>query len=92
MVKNVEERYVIFLKYLNLSIQMFVPLKLINRKTKKFYLPKYIKLLLLKKRKLWRIVKAKNTPKNKFSYTNYKHVCKEVLKKFHVNKMKAIYN
>ena len=92
MVKNVEERYAIFLKYLNLSIQMFVPLKLINRKTKKFYLPKHIKLLLLKKRKLWRIMKAKNTPKNKLNYTNNKHVCKEALKKFHVNKMKAICN
>ena len=92
MIKNVKERNAIFLKYLNLLIQMFVPLKLINRKTKKFYLPKHIKLLLLKKRKLWQIMKAKNTPENKLNYTNNKHVCKEALKKFYVNKMKAISN
>ena len=30
MVKTVEERYAILLRYLNLSIQMFVPLKLMK--------------------------------------------------------------
>ena len=34
MVKTVEERCAILLKYINLSIQMFVPLKLIKRKSK----------------------------------------------------------
>ena len=52
MVKTVEERYAIFLRYLNLSIQMFVPLKLIERKGKKFYLHKHIKLMPLKKKKI----------------------------------------
>ena len=61
MVKTVEERYAILLRNLNLSIQMFVPLKLIKTKSIKFYQPTYIKLMLLKEKKLWRIMKAKNT-------------------------------
>ena len=65
LVKTVEERYAILLRYLNLSIQMFVLLKLIKRKSKKFYLPKHIKLMLLKKKKSCRIVKTKNIPENK---------------------------
>ena len=65
LVKTVKERYAILLRYLNLSIQMFVPLKLIKRKSKKFYLPKHIKLMLLKKKKSCRIVKTKNILENK---------------------------
>ena len=67
-------------------------LKVIKSRTKKFYLPKYIKILLLKKRKLWRAMKAENTPENKLNYNNNRHACKVALKKFHVNKMKAICN
>ena len=49
MVKAIEERYAIFLRYLNLSIHTFVSLKLIKRKSKKFYQLKHIKLMLFKK-------------------------------------------
>ena len=54
-VKSVTERYAVILKILNISIQLYVPLRVIknNHKRIKFYLPKSIRQLLLKKRKLW---------------------------------------
>ena len=58
---------------------MSVPLKLVKRKSKKFYQPKHIKLMLLKKKKLWRIMKAKNTPENKLNFTKNRQTCKKAL-------------
>ena len=74
MLKTVQERYAIILRYLNLSIQM-----LIKRKSKKFYLPKHIKLMLLKKKKLWRTMKANNTPGNKLNSSRNRQTYKKAL-------------
>ena len=91
-VKSVNERYAVLLKILNISIQLYVPLRVIknNHKRIKFYLPKSIRQLLLKKRKLWQIMKANNTTENKTKFKICMKHCKMVLHDYNIDKIKSI--